>query len=88
MTKIIFTLIVFSVFISLLYARNIHIVGGGIGGLTSAHELSLLAPEGTEIHIYEKSPIQLGGKARSIQVPDSGKDGRGNLWGEVCLDKE
>lgn len=79
--------VAFACLVASVYARKIHIVGGGIGGLTAAHELSLLAPKDTEIHIYEKADV-LGGKARSIQVPNTGVDGRENLWGEVCIETQ
>ncbi|MGV9666817.1 hydroxysqualene dehydroxylase [Nocardia niigatensis] len=57
--------------------RRVAVLGGGVAGLTAAHEL---AERGFEVTVYERRA--LGGKARSIAVPGSGKDGRPELWGE------
>ncbi|MFE4461315.1 FAD-dependent oxidoreductase [Nocardia tengchongensis] len=57
--------------------RRVAVLGGGVAGLTAAHEL---AERGFEVTLYERRA--LGGKARSILVPGSGKDGRPELWGE------
>src|SRR5213593_4319290 len=57
---------------------NVAILGGGVGGLSAAHEL---AERGFQVHVYERKPV-LGGKARSIPVPDSGSGGRADLPGE------
>lgn len=54
------------------------IFGGGVGGLSAAHEL---AERGFKVRVYERKPV-LGGKARSIPVPDSGSGGRLPLPGE------
>jgi uncharacterized protein with NAD-binding domain and iron-sulfur cluster len=54
------------------------ILGGGIGGLSAAHEL---IERNFDVEIYELLPIP-GGKARSFPVPGSGKDGRKDLPGE------
>ncbi len=40
--------------------------GGGVGGLSAAHELST---RGFDVHVYEMRDA-FGGKARSIDVPD------------------
>lgn len=63
---------------------TVAIFGGGVAGLSAAHELAERNGQGAsyEIHVYEKRPIQLGGKARSIWVPDSARDGRDPLPGE------
>lgn len=52
-------------------------LGGGVAGLTAAHEL---AERGFNVTVYERKA--LGGKARSIPVPDSGDGGRRDLPGE------
>ncbi|HUC63780.1 MAG TPA: FAD-dependent oxidoreductase [Stellaceae bacterium] len=54
------------------------VLGGGIGGLTAAHEL---VARGFEPHIYDTRNIP-GGKSRTLPVPDSGTDGRRDLPGE------
>jgi uncharacterized protein with NAD-binding domain and iron-sulfur cluster len=54
------------------------IIGGGVAGLSAAHEL---VERGFRVSIYEARQT-LGGKARSIFVPGSGTDGRRDLPGE------
>ncbi len=54
------------------------ILGGGIAGLSAAHEL---IERDFDVEIYELLPIP-GGKARSFGVPGSGKNGRKDLPGE------
>ncbi|MBB5122475.1 FAD-dependent oxidoreductase [Streptomyces eurocidicus] len=57
--------------------RTVAVLGGGVAGLTAAHEL---AERGFEVTVYEKkSP---GGKARSMDVPGSARGGRRPLPGE------
>ncbi len=51
--------------------RTVAILGGGVGGLSAAHEL---AERGFEVSVYE-SRDRFGGKARSFPVPDSGGPG-------------
>jgi 15-cis-phytoene desaturase len=58
--------------------QTVAVFGGGVAGLSAAHEL---AERGFQVHVYERKPV-LGGKARSIPVPNSGKDGRLPLPGE------
>jgi uncharacterized protein with NAD-binding domain and iron-sulfur cluster len=58
--------------------QTVAILGGGIGGLSTAHEL---AERGFEVRVFESKPI-FGGKARSIPVPNSAVDGRKLLPGE------
>ncbi len=53
------------------------VLGGGVGGLTVAHEL---AERGFEVTVFE--PKALGGKARSIPVAGTGTGGRADLPGE------
>lgn len=57
--------------------RSVAVFGGGMAGLTVAHEL---AERGFEVTVYE--PTALGGKARSITSPGTGTGGRGDLPGE------
>jgi 15-cis-phytoene desaturase len=58
--------------------NSVTILGGGVAGLSAAHEL---AERGFQVRVYERKPV-LGGKARSIPVPGSGRDGRADLPGE------
>ncbi len=48
------------------------ILGGGVAGLSAAHEL---IERGFSVDVYEKKPIYLGGKARSVNVPGSDQTG-------------
>ena len=56
---------------------KVAIFGGGVAGLTAAHEL---AERGFDVTVYERRA--LGGKARSIPVAGTGRDGRPDLPGE------
>jgi uncharacterized protein with NAD-binding domain and iron-sulfur cluster len=58
--------------------RRIAILGGGVAGMTAAHEL---AERGFQVCLYERNPIG-GGKARSMDVPGTGVGGRRHLPGE------
>jgi uncharacterized protein with NAD-binding domain and iron-sulfur cluster len=57
---------------------RVAILGGGVAGLTAAHEL---AERGFEVVVVEARGIP-GGKARSLPVPGSGTGGRGDLPAE------
>lgn len=59
-------------------SKRVVILGGGVGGLSAAHEL---VERGFQVQVFEKRHIA-GGKARSVPVPGSGKDGRRDLPGE------
>ena len=58
--------------------RNVAVLGGGVAGLSAAHEL---AERGFQVHVYERKPV-MGGKARSIPVPNSATDHTQPLPGE------
>lgn len=58
-------------------ARRVAVLGGGVAGLTAAHEL---AERGFQVTVYERKA--LGGKARSMPVPGTGGPGRRPLPGE------
>ncbi len=57
--------------------RKVAVFGGGMAGLTAAHEL---AERGFKVTVYE--PSAWGGKARSIPVAGTGRGGRKDLPGE------
>jgi uncharacterized protein with NAD-binding domain and iron-sulfur cluster len=59
-------------------AIRVAVLGGGVGGLSAAHELM---ERGFEVCVYE-AKNQFGGKARSLSVPNSGTEGRKDLPGE------
>jgi 15-cis-phytoene desaturase len=59
-------------------AKRVAILGGGIGGLTAAHELAL---RGFAVEIFDAQTIP-GGKARTIPAPHTGTHGRRDLPGE------
>ncbi|MET0216405.1 MAG: FAD-dependent oxidoreductase [Burkholderiales bacterium] len=54
------------------------VLGGGIGGLSAAHEL---AERGFSVTVFERRDA-FGGKARSVSVPGTGTGGRKDLPGE------
>jgi uncharacterized protein with NAD-binding domain and iron-sulfur cluster len=56
---------------------TVAVLGGGMAGLTAAHEL---AERGFAVTVYERNA--LGGKARSIPVPSTAAGGRRDLPGE------
>jgi len=57
---------------------TVAVLGGGVAGLTAAHEL---AERGFAVTVYEQRDAP-GGKARSIPYAGSGTDGRADLPGE------
>ncbi|HTR52249.1 MAG TPA: FAD-dependent oxidoreductase [Kofleriaceae bacterium] len=57
---------------------SVIVIGGGVGGLTAAHEL---AQRGFTVDVYEARPTW-GGKARSQPVAGTGTGGRRDLPGE------
>jgi 15-cis-phytoene desaturase len=59
-------------------ANRVLVLGGGVGGLSAAQEL---AERGFEVQVFESKPAW-GGKARSLLVPGTGKEGRQDLPGE------
>jgi 15-cis-phytoene desaturase len=58
---------------------TVAVLGGGVAGLTAAHEL---AERGFAVTLYEANAASFGGKARSIPVAGSGTAGRRDLPGE------
>jgi uncharacterized protein with NAD-binding domain and iron-sulfur cluster len=59
-------------------AERVIILGGGVGGMSAAHELS---ERGFEVEVHEPRGVP-GGKARSIYVTGTGTRGRPDLPGE------
>ena len=59
-------------------AKKVIVLGGGVAGMSAAHEL---AERGFQVTVYEKKAIP-GGKARSVPVPKTGKHGNKDLPGE------
>jgi 15-cis-phytoene desaturase len=57
---------------------TVAVLGGGVGGLSAAHELG---ERGFAVSVYERQ-ASFGGKARSMTVPGSGTEGRLDLPGE------
>ncbi|MFE7172476.1 FAD-dependent oxidoreductase [Streptomyces sp. NPDC057616] len=58
--------------------KRVAVLGGGVSGLSAAHEL---AERGYAVTVYEYYDI-LGGKARSMDVPGTASGGRSPLPGE------
>ncbi len=58
--------------------KKVIILGGGVAGMSAAHEL---IERGYDVTVYEAKSIS-GGKARSVPVPGSGINGRKELPGE------
>src|SRR5919112_2513078 len=59
-------------------ADRVIVLGGGVAGLSAAHELS---ERGFRVSVFETRGAA-GGKARSFPVPGSGRDGGLPLPGE------
>jgi uncharacterized protein with NAD-binding domain and iron-sulfur cluster len=59
-------------------APTVAVLGGGVAGLSAAHEL---VERGFDVRVYEAREL-FGGKARSFGVPGSGSGGRADLPAE------
>ncbi len=58
---------------------RVAILGGGVAGMSAAHEL---VERGFEVDVYEKQPVYVGGKARSVEAENTAEGGRPALPGE------
>ncbi|HMH13133.1 MAG TPA: FAD-dependent oxidoreductase [Edaphobacter sp.] len=58
--------------------KTVIVLGGGVGGLSAAHEL---VERGFRVRVFERK-ARFGGKARSMEVPNTGTAGRLALPGE------
>ena len=58
--------------------KSVLVLGGGVSGLSAAHEL---AERGFQVRVVERKAL-FGGKARSVEMPNTGANGRKNLPGE------
>ncbi len=59
--------------------NKVVILGGGVAGMSAAHEL---AERGFKVEVFEHNDRYCGGKARSVDVPNSSIDGLKPLPGE------
>lgn len=59
-------------------SQKVIILGGGVAGMSAAHEL---IERGFQVTVYERKSIP-GGKARSVPVPNTGRGGNPDLPGE------
>jgi uncharacterized protein with NAD-binding domain and iron-sulfur cluster len=59
--------------------KHVIILGGGVAGMSAAHEL---AERNFKVTVFERHKTLVGGKARSIPVPESASGGRLPLPGE------
>ena len=48
--------------------KKVIILGGGVAGMSAAHEL---LERGFDVEVFEKHKEYVGGKARSVNVPDT-----------------
>ncbi|HYE58506.1 MAG TPA: FAD-dependent oxidoreductase [Rhodothermales bacterium] len=60
-------------------SKSVIVAGGGVAGMSAAHEL---AERGFRVRVFERQPSVPGGKARSVPVPGSATGGRRPLPGE------
>ncbi|CCH54547.1 Phytoene dehydrogenase [Fibrisoma limi BUZ 3] len=58
---------------------KVAVIGGGVAGMSAAHEL---IERGFDVAVYEKQPVYVGGKARSVDAEHTAEGGRKPLPGE------
>ena len=61
---------------------TVAILGGGVAGLSAAHELM---ERGFTVSVYERRKRRWGGKARSVDKPNSATGDRKDLPGDIYL---
>jgi len=59
--------------------KKVILLGGGVAGMSAAHEL---AERGFDVEVHEHKEQYCGGKARSVDVPDTATGNRSPLPGE------
>ncbi|MGC4020496.1 MAG: FAD-dependent oxidoreductase [Cyclobacteriaceae bacterium] len=59
--------------------KTVVIIGGGVAGMSAAHEL---VERGFKVKVFEKEQVYVGGKARSVDVPGSAAEPQKPLPGE------
>src|SRR5436190_23196353 len=62
-------------------SMRVAVLGGGVGGLSAAHEL---IERGFDVSVYERRDV-IGGKQRSLSVPNTGQEDRKDMHGEHGL---
>src|SRR5438067_11763645 len=58
-------------------SMRVAVLGGGVGGLSAAHEL---IERDFDVSVYERRDV-IGGKVRRLSVPSPGPDGRKDFAG-------
>ena len=48
--------------------KKVAVLGGGVAGMSAAHEL---IKRGYKVEVYERNKVYCGGKARSVNVPNT-----------------
>ena len=49
-------------------SKKVIVLGGGVAGMSAAHEL---VERGFEVEVYDRNKNYVGGKARSVNVPET-----------------
>ena len=60
-------------------SKHVIILGGGVAGMSAAHEL---IERGFRVTVFERQKTLCGGKARSIPIPETASPGKDPLPGE------
>lgn len=62
--------------------RKVAIIGGGIGGASTAYFLNQFAP-GTQVDVFEKNGI-VGGRLKHVTFAGAVCEVGGDAWSSVC----